>query len=452
MMMTIINKFNNMKKITLAILTLAMMSVCNNANAQGKWGADSAECIKYMSYYQEYFKQKSYDEAVPNWRKAYKLCPATASQNLLINGTTLVKRLIGQNAKNKEYKAALIDTLMTLYNTRAEFYPKYSVTALNNMGLDINNYVKDNPQFQYDNYEKIIEKNQEQVRSTILLFDIQAAVELYQGGTLGNEDVINAYQRNNDLLEKIQPKDEKETTELTNVKTDMGSIFAASKVASCETLIDLYTPRLEGDPNNLQIASSIVKTMSLTPDCNDNDLYLKAVTVMNEQSPSASTSYYLYRLHAARGNVNEAIKYMTEAISSDETDADKDTEYTYELATFCFKNGQNAKAYEYANQVASSSETLAGKAYFLMGTIWGSTRCGGDEISARAPMWVACDYMAKAKNADPSLTDEANRYIGQYSAYFPKTEDAFMYDITNGQSYTVACGGMRAVTTVRTVK
>ena len=441
-----------MKKITLTILTLVMMSACFTANAQGKWGADSAECIKYMSYYQEYFKQKSYDSALPSWRQAYKLCPATASQNLLINGTTLVKRLIGQNAKNKEYKAALIDTLMTLYNARAEFYPKYSVTALNNMGIDINNYVKDNPQFQYENYEKIIEKNQEAVRSTILLFDVQAAVELYQGGTLGNEEVINAYQRNNDLLEKIQPKDDKEAEELASVKTDMGSVFAASKVASCETLIDLYTPRLEGDPNNLQLATNIVKTMSLTPDCGDNDLYLKAVTVMNEQNPSASTSYYLYRLHAARGNVSDAVKYMEEAIASDETPADKDTEYTYELATFCYKNGQSAKAYELANQVASSSEALAGKAYFLMGTIWGGTRCGGDEISARAPMWVACDYMAKAKNADPSLTDEANRYIGQYSAYFPKTEDAFMYDITNGQSYTVACGGMRAVTTVRTVK
>ena len=441
-----------MKKITLTILTLVMMSACFTANAQGKWGADSAECIKYMSYYQEYFKQKSYDSALPSWRQAYKLCPATASQNLLINGTTLVKRLIGQNAKNKEYKAALIDTLMTLYNARAEFYPKYSVTALNNMGIDINNYVKDNPQFQYENYEKIIEKNQEAVRSTILLFDVQAAVELYQGGTLGNEEVINAYQRNNDLLEKIQPKDDKEAEELASVKTDMGSVFAASKVASCETLIDLYTPRLEGDPNNLQLATNIVKTMSLTPDCGDNDLYLKAVTVMNEQNPSANTSYYLYRLHAARGNVNDAVKYMEEAIASDETPADKDTEYTYELATFCYKNGQSAKAYELANQVASSSEALAGKAYFLMGTIWGGTRCGGDEISARAPMWVACDYMAKAKNADPSLTDEANRYIGQYSAYFPKTEDAFMYDITNGQSYTVACGGMRAVTTVRTVK
>ena len=42
--------------------------------------------------------------------------------------------------------------------------------------------------------------------------------------------------------------------------------------------------------------------------------------------------------------------------------------------------------------------------------------------------------------------------IGQYSAYFPQAAEAFMYDITNGQSYTVSCGGLRATTTVRTTK
>jgi hypothetical protein len=58
--------------------------------------------------------------------------------------------------------------------------------------------------------------------------------------------------------------------------------------------------------------------------------------------------------------------------------------------------------------------------------------------------------MQKAKEKDASLAEECNRMIAQYSVYFPKTEDAFMYDLTNGQSYTVACGGMRATTRVRT--
>ena len=60
--------------------------------------------------------------------------------------------------------------------------------------------------------------------------------------------------------------------------------------------------------------------------------------------------------------------------------------------------------------------------------------------------------MNRAKSADATLTDSANDYISQYSAYFPKAEEAFMYDVVDGQTYTVVCNGMRATTTVRTVK
>ena len=88
----------------------------------------------------------------------------------------------------------------------------------------------------------------------------------------------------------------------------------------------------------------------------------------------------------------------------------------------------------------------------LMGSIWGSTVCSGNEIERRAPYWVAVDYMVKAKNADETLAEDANNYIRQYSAYFPQTAEAFMYDVIDGQSYTVSCGGMRATTTVRTQK
>ena len=50
---------------------------------------------------------------------------------------------------------------------------------------------------------------------------------------------------------------------------------------------------------------------------------------------------------------------------------------------------------------------------------------------------------------DASLAAEANALAGQYAAYFPGSADAFMYDLTNGQSYTVSCGGLRETTTVR---
>lgn len=439
-----------MKKFILVILALSTTLVGTNVFAQGKYGADSAQCVTNLSFYKEYFKQKNYDEALPSWRKAYSVCPPTANQNLLIDGTTLMRRLITANAKNATYRAALVDSLLTLHDTRAKYYPNYAVTALNNKGLDLSNYVKNDPKKLYDGFEGIIANNQEQTRATVLLFDLQAAIDLFQAGQLDAETVINAYQRNSELLEKAAPANDSEKEQVANVKNDMGSLFAASKVASCESLIALYSPRLAADPNNLQLAQSIVKTMSMTDGCDENDLFLQAVTTMNNLDPSASSAYYLFRLHGARGNVDEAIVYMENALASEEVEDARKADWTYELATFCFKNGQNARAFEYASKVAEENEALSGKAYFLIGNIWGASRCGGNEIERRAPYWVACDYMNKAKAADPSLAEEANRYISQYSVYFPETAEAFMYDITKGQSYTVVCGGMRATTTVRT--
>lgn len=439
-----------MKKLSFVILCLVAMTISTRVSAQGKWGADSAECIKYMSYYKEYYKQKSYDDATPNWRKAYKLCPVTASQNMLIDGTTLVRRLIQQNAKNPVYKAALVDTLLTLHDLRAQYYPKYAVTALNNKGLDMSNYIKDDAKKLYEGYNGIISSNKDQTRPTIFLFDLQAAVDLYQAGVIGADEVINAYQNNMTYLDSINPKNDADAEQVKNVKNDMGSIFATSKVASCESLIELYTPRLEADPTNVQLASSIVKTMSITDECTNNELFTKAVTVMYNAEPSASTAYFLYRLNAAQSNYNDAVKFLEEAISREDSDAKTDADYSYELAAYCFKNGNNAKAYEAALNAIKFDENVAGKAYFLIGTIWGATRCGGNEITSRAPYWAAVDYLNKAKAADPSLAEEANKSISKFSAYFPETADAFMYNLQKGQSYTVSCGGMTASTTVKT--
>ena len=110
-----------MKKVTLAIFAFAALVMSSTrVFAQGKWGTDSAQCITYMSYYKEYYKQKAYDDAIPNWRKAYKYCPASSSQNMLIDGAVLVRRLISKNANNAEYRDALVDTLLTLHDTRAK--------------------------------------------------------------------------------------------------------------------------------------------------------------------------------------------------------------------------------------------------------------------------------------------------------------------------------------------
>ncbi len=437
-----------MKRLTL-FFALVMMTISSvTVSAQGKYGADSAECIKYLSYYKEYFKQKNYDDALSNWRKAYSLCPPTANQTMLIDGTTLIRQLINKNSKNAVYKAALVDTLLKIHDQRAEFYPKYTSTAINNKGLDMISYMQDDTKTFYEGIKEVISANKIQSRPQFFLFMFNASCDLYNKGVLTADDVLADFDLATSYIDEIAKKDNSEVT--MKIKTDIENLLATSNVASCDNLIALFTPRFQENPDDLELATNILKMMSATEDCTDNQLFLDAANTMHRLDPSAASAYFLYRLYSGKNEVEKAIQYMEEAIASEDSDNAQDAQYCYELATFCYKNSMNAKSFENALKAAELDQTLAGKAYMLIGTVWGAQVCPGNEIEKRAPYWVAVDYMIKAKNADPTLAEEANRHISQYSQYYPQTAEAFMYNYNKGDSYTVSCGGMRAVTTVRT--
>ena len=436
------------------MISVAVLALAGSAtlSAQGKFGPDSAECIKYLSYYTEYYKQKNYDSAIPNWRKAYQLCPPTSRYTLLQNGTTLIKRLIQQNAKNPAYRAALVDSLMTIYDQRVQYWPKYATTSLNNKASDIYNYMKKEPMKMYEGLTEIISINKAATTPNVFLFQVNTAIDLYKDGILEPETVISAYETAIAYLAEAQPKNDAEKSAVEKTVADVENLFISSQVASCENLLELFGPRYEADPQNLDLAKNIVRMMSVTEGCTDNDLFLNAVTTMYNLEPSHTSAYFLYKLYSSRSDVANAMKYMEEAISAAESDSETDANYSFELAAFCYKNGKNADAVAYAQKAIELSDALDGKAYLLMGTIWGSIVCPGNDIEQRAKYWVAVDYMNKAKNADETLAEDANNYIRQYSAYYPQTAEAFMYDVTDGQSYTVSCAGMRATTTVRTQK
>lgn len=442
-----------MKKIGFIVFSAVLMVLGGHTmSAQGKYGADSAECIKYLSYYKEYYKSKNYDAALPNWRKAYSLCPATANQTMLIDGTSLIRKQIVKNAANAEYRNALIDTLLTIHRTRAQYYPKYKVTAMNNLALDMANFYKNDPEKLYAGLDEVINANKEKTKPSVLLIDLNAAIQLYQDNQMDADKLIAVYQNNMAYIEQMTPADATAKEELDKVKDDMESLFISSKVASCEKIIEVYTPRYEAAPEDLALVGNIVKMMSAADDCTDNDLYLNAATSLHKLQPSSQSAYFLYKLNASRGNFDAAVNYISEALTYPDLSEETAADYNYEAAAYCVRNGKNASAISFAEKAMSLSESYKGKAYFLIGTIWGATTCNGNEINRRAPYWVAYDYMAKAKDADPSLAEDCNKMMSQYRVYFPQTAEAFMYDLTDGQSYTVSCNGMKANTTVRTQK
>ena len=430
-----------MKKLTFILLAAMAAFMGQNASAQGKYGADSAECIKYLSYYQEYYKQKNYDSALPNWRKAYAICPATASQNLFVHGSTLLNREINKNRKNAALFQAQVDSLLTLQDQRLEFYPRTAkgvdqkATILNNKGQYMINFRSDDSQYLYDNLTAIIKELGSETKGGL------------REGKLQADDVIAMYDTVSEAISGASAKNDAEIEDNMKTKATIESVFADSKVASCENLIAIFTPRFEADPNNTALVTNIVKLMNSADDCSNNDLYYKAVTQMHKNDPSYRSAYGLYKLNAARGKVADACMYLEEAIDYDESDDAIDAQYLYELARFAYANNMRGRAFDAASKAVRLDNGYAGKAYMIMGNLWSSASC---DVNKYARYWAAADYYQKAMNADSSLADDARSAIGKVSVYYPEASEIFMYDLAKGQAYTVSCGGMTTTTTVRT--
>ena len=418
---------------------------------QGRYGADSAECIKYLSFYQQYVKQNNLEDAAPNWRKAIKYCPPTASQNMLLDGMKIMRKEINQFRNNPIRKKELVDTLMMLHQMRIDNYPNYATTAKTNKAVDMMNYAEPGSEMDvYNALGEALDAAKGKSNTTVAVRYLDYAIQLYKSGRLMDADVFSAFEKSIETLELV--KEAKPSKMVDDAIADVESLFAGSGVASCENLVAVFQPRYDAAPEDEAVLSNIVTLFSSTG-CTDQDLFLKAVEGLYKVDPSSNSAHLLFQLYSSLPDGGEkAVQYMNEAIAYEDSDAEKDAEYYFELATYLFSKLDRKADAAAAAKKAAESATWQARSYFLLGTIWSTLKCEGNPIETRAPFWVATDYMVKAKNADATMAEEADKQIATYRQYYPLQADAFMYDIVDGDRFQVSCNGMSESTTVRTQK
>ncbi len=439
-----------MKRFLLITAALFMVTL---ASAQGKYGADSAECIKYLSFYQQYVKQNNLKDAAPSWRKAIRICPPTASQNMLLDGMKIMRMEIKENLNNPIRKKELVDSLMLLHEVRYNTYPKYQAATLSAKATDMINF-SDHGQDKevFEVIGQAMDANGAKTNSTLVVRYMNYAIELYKVGAFTDMDVFEAFEKSVESLNSILAAS-KTPAIVEKAIGDVENLFAQSGVADCENLSAVFMPRYEANPTDKALLSNII-TLFTSTDCTDSDLFLKAVEGLHAIEPTEHTAYILYRMYSAFADgADKATAYMEEAIAFETSDEEKDAQYSYEIASYIFaKTTDKAEAIEFALEAAELSQAWAGKAYKLIGDIWVSTKCEGNPIEIRAPYWVATDYYNKAKNADPTLVSELNTQIANISKYYPAQADAFMYDLVDGDPFKVSCEGLKETTMVRTQK
>ncbi len=441
-----------MKKMRILIYLSAAFLLLGSTSsfAQGRFGKDSADCVNYLNFYRDYYKQGNYKEATPLWIKAMHYCPPRASQYLFIDGRKIMTYRIKNHKGTPEQRHKLIDSLIMLSDVRAKYYPKNAHSAKENKVVDMLEFMDGDAKKIFDEVDAIIKEVGVNASTFILVTAMDKAKTLYQNKEMSDSEVLAVYSDISPIMDakvKAHPSDDNKSAQVA-----FENLFITSGVANCDNLIAVFGPRFEENPNDKELVKTIVKLLS-DNECIQSELFLKTVTTLNQLEPSYISAHLLYKLHSSRDENEEALKCLQEAIDSPDSDAARDGELLFEMATYYFKKVSNpVKAVQVAKEAAELNPQIAGKAYFLIGSIWSNQKCGGNEIEQRAKYWVAVDYLIKAKAADSSLTEEANKLISQFSQYFPKTEDAFMYDVMDGKSFSVSCSGLSATTTVRTIK
>ena len=435
-----------------AALVLAFLPISNWAGAQPKASLPT-DCIKYLSYYQEDYKMKDYDRALSNWRRAFRVCPGTASQNLYIHGTSLYTKLYAKTA-DAAAREAIVDTVLMLQDRRLEFYPSKRLAILNNKGGYIINYRGKDARYVYDNLGPVVSELGAVTSESILVNYMKAATELHRNGSISTDVYMDAYLLIESSFDSMSvffkaDADPVEKEQAEKARGVVESLFSESGVASCESLIAIYSPKLNQAPDNVYLASTILRLLGSADGCVDTELYMKAASAVHRNDPSFRSSYALYRMNLAKGNVSEALRYLEEAGSLAAPGSQDEAKAVLELAQLAYKEGMRGRAYAAARKATGMGDAYAGKAWILIGNLWSSAR-PEKEVDKFAKLWVAADCYARAKGADESLKAEADSLTASVAKYYPAAADMFMYELSSGQGYDISVDGMSAHTTVRT--
>jgi hypothetical protein len=115
----------NRQLLLLIAFVLPLNFFAQNDLKYGETENEQILCKEALSVYKSYKSQKNYSEAYDQWEKACAVCPKQVQESLYTNGSTFIKSELkeAKAAGDMERQAALVDSLMWVYDTRMELFP-----------------------------------------------------------------------------------------------------------------------------------------------------------------------------------------------------------------------------------------------------------------------------------------------------------------------------------------
>ena len=433
------------------LATLFMgLALATTSHAQGKYGAtpaDSLECVKNFSMYQEFVRQGSYEDAYLPWQEVLKVCPAV-SKGVYQNGGTILKNLIAKE-KDPARKTRLIDSLYLVYDMRVTHFGEEAF-VLGRKGTDMLSYAPEKCQEAFEVLKASIAAGGPRSEPGTLSNYYQALNCLYTAGKATKEQMLTDYVM---VMGHIDANLANEALK-EDLRTDYGKardyvngLFF--KVAECADIGRIVETMLAEKPDDQDLKVRLLRVLN-GKDCTEEKVYRSLAEDVHKANPSAESAYSLGMYLVKRNEMGSASKYLKEAVDLCDGCADK-VKYLLKAGQVSSAAGNHGLARSYANQMLQI-DPKNGEALIIIGDAISAQAGACEKPDSWGAYWLAYDYYQRAKSLDPGAAEKAGDRASRAYAHFPTQSDAFFFQLTDGQSIQVACGGLNESTTVRTRK
>ena len=415
------------------------------------------KCKEALSVYKSYKKQKNYDEAYIQWRKACEVCPETASEGLYADGTTFISKQLKNIEDEDPRKAVLVDSLLYLHDKRMELYPSTKRSPNNRCEIlgrkasDFYKYNKDEHQVAYEMFKESVECLKEESSATTL-YQYYTASFYTMKRSLKGDTVAQANMRAQMLTDYLALTDyvqagvaraqeagkERDVSRYEKAKGNIETVFVA--IADCDDMVPVLEAAVAAEPENMELKQKVLRLLN-KKECTDNDLFLPVATSVYSVEPSAPAAYAIGIGFAKSSELDSSFTYMEDAVNRCGDCSDKLT-YLLKTGQIASAMGRTSTARNYARQVLEIDSENA-DAYMLIGdAIAGSSSaCDDGALGGRSVFWVASDYYARAKRMNAELAELADKKMANMAKQFPTVDDIFTYGKQAGGTFTVPSKG-----------
>lgn len=433
----------NLKSLLVAAFSIAAMAVSAQDFSSpqfAKYGdtpEERKENVLLYNFYKDSYVNRNWAEATRMYPEVVAKCPR-ASVNIYIYGATAYKGRIAAE-KDKAKKAELVDSLLSVYDKRMEFFgdhAKYGVAATYPLkAREYLTYKSDDRAGVRDIMSKAIAACGDQVDPEFVVLAFSELVEDYKTYMEVEADVIlDTYE----AYEPLVAADEKS-------KSDLEALFGQSGAAQCENLEKLFRSKLEAAPEDTALLERAFGLMSRpSANCGENEFYIEIAEKQHAVKPSAATADFLANVFQNRGENEKALKYINDVLGNT-TDAVELSKLYSRIAGLEIAQNHYSEAAK-AAKTAREHNPENGLAYFFLAQAYAATSGGCQGIDKNAVYWAAYDVMSQARKlmeADENMqniVEVADKMMGAYRGGFPTAEDGFFNDLKAGQGYTVKCG------------